>query len=222
MPVTGRSIQRRGRVLQSVERVFLALGRSEVITWAFALRLYRGDGGKRSRDNYCRSIRRSADRLCARDKSALVSSVFDRKIKLMRVLDLAVGADLNSSVERLVELGESVASIASQPEVVRMVRLLTECADEHPRLAAAFYIAGRGQLLKQIAAFLKALTRRRFLSIKDPELAAELLVASWLWLGRQSFGLAGPPSADAIAKRVRYTVDTLVRAWSARPLSKSR
>jgi TetR/AcrR family transcriptional repressor of mexJK operon len=156
-----------------------------------------------------------------RDKPALVSAVFDRKIKLMHVFDLAVGPDLNSSVERLVELGELVASIASQPEVVRMVRLMMECADEHPRLAAAFYSAGRGKLLKQIEAFLKALTRRGFLSIKHPELAAEQLVASWLWLGRQSFGLAGPPSANAIAKRVRYAVDTLVRAWSARPLSKS-
>ena len=98
-----------------------------------------------------------------------------------------------------------------------------QSADEHPRLAAAFYTAGRGELLKQVAAFLKALTRRGFLSIKDPELAAEQLVVSWLGkLMRQSFGLAGPPSADAIAKRVRYSVDTLVRAWSARPLSKSR
>jgi TetR/AcrR family transcriptional regulator, mexJK operon transcriptional repressor len=158
-----------------------------------------------------------------RDKPALLSAVFDRKIKLMHVFDLAVGPDLNSSVERLVELGELVASIASQPEVVRMVRLMMECADEHPRLAAAFYSAGRGKLLKQIEAFLKALTRRGFLSIKHPELAAEQLVVSWLGsLGRQSLGLAGPPSADAIAKRVRYGVDTLVRAWSARPLSKSR
>jgi TetR/AcrR family transcriptional repressor of mexJK operon len=103
-----------------------------------------------------------------------------------------------------------------------MVRLMMECADKHPRLAAAFYTAGRGELLKQVAAFLKALNRRGFLSIKDPELAAEHLVESWLSRGRQSFGLAGPPSADAIAKRVRYAVDTLVRAWSARPLSKPR
>jgi TetR/AcrR family transcriptional repressor of mexJK operon len=158
-----------------------------------------------------------------RDKPALLSAVFDRKIKLMHVFDLAVGPDLNSSIERLVELGELVASIASQPEVVRMVRLMMECADEHPRLAAAFYSAGRGKLLKQIEAFLKALTRRGFLSIKHPELAAEQLVVSWIGsLGRQSLGLAGPPSADAIAKRVRYGVDTLVRAWSARRLSKSR
>jgi hypothetical protein len=48
------------------------------------------------------------------------------------------------AVERLVELGELVASVASQPEVVRMVRLITECAEEHLRLAAAFYTAGRG------------------------------------------------------------------------------
>lgn len=158
-----------------------------------------------------------------RDKPALLSAVFNRKIKLMHVFDLAVGPDLNSSVERLVELGELVASTASQPEVVRMVRLITECADEHPRLAAAFYTAGRGELLKQITAFLKALNRRGFLSIKDPALAAEQLVVSWLGsLGRQSLGLAGPPSADAIAKRVRYSVDTLVRAWAARPLSKAR
>jgi TetR/AcrR family transcriptional repressor of mexJK operon len=158
-----------------------------------------------------------------RDKPALLSAVLDRKIKSMHVYDLAVGPDLSSSVERLVELGELVASIASQPEVVRMVQLMTECADEHPRLAAAFYNAGRGELLKQVAAFLKTLNRRGFLSIKDPELAAEHLVVSWLGsLGRQSFGLAGPPSADAIAKRVRYSVDTLVRAWSVTPLSKSR
>jgi TetR/AcrR family transcriptional repressor of mexJK operon len=157
-----------------------------------------------------------------RDKPALLSAVFDRRIELMHVFDLAVGPDLNSSVERLFELGKLVASVAGQPEVIRMVRLMTECADEHPRLAAAFYTAGRGELLKQVAGFLKALTRRGFLSIRDPELAAEQLVVSWLGnLMRQSLGLAGPPSADAIARRVRYSVDTLVRAWSARPPGKS-
>jgi TetR/AcrR family transcriptional regulator, mexJK operon transcriptional repressor len=158
-----------------------------------------------------------------RDKPALLSAVLDRRIKLMHVSDLAVGPDLNSSVERLVQLGEQVASTASRPEIIRMIRLITEHADEHPRLAAAFYTAGRGRLLKQIAAFLKDLTKRGFLSIEDPELAAEQLVASWFGnVRREGLGLAGPPSADAIAKRVRYAVDTLVRAWSPRPPSKSR
>jgi TetR/AcrR family transcriptional regulator, mexJK operon transcriptional repressor len=154
-----------------------------------------------------------------RDKPALLSAVLGRRVKQLHVSDLAVGPDLSSSVERLVELGERVAAAASRPENDRMVRLMTECADEHPRLAAAFYTAGPGELLKQVAAFLKVLTRRGFLSIKDPELAAEQLVASWFGGGRlqRNLGLAGPPSADAIAKRVRYAVDTLVRAWPARP-----
>ena len=158
------------------------------------------------------------------DKLALLSAVFDRRSKRMHVFDLAVGPDLNSSVDRLVELGEAVVSVFSQPEVVRMLRLMVECADEHPRLAAAYYTASRGELLKSVAQFLKSLARRGFLSIKDPEQAAEQLVAAWLGMSwvRQSLGVAGPPSADAIAKRVRYAVNTLVRAWSNEALSSSR
>jgi TetR/AcrR family transcriptional repressor of mexJK operon len=151
-----------------------------------------------------------------RDKPALLSAAFDRKIKLMRVLDLSVGPDLASSIEHLVKLGEVVVSEASQPEIIRVNLLMAECAKEHPRLAATFYAAGRGELLKRVAAFLKTLTTRGFLSIKEPELAAEQLVAAWFGMSflRQSLGLAGPPSGDAIAKRVRYAVDTIVRAWS--------
>jgi TetR/AcrR family transcriptional regulator, mexJK operon transcriptional repressor len=152
------------------------------------------------------------------DKPALLAAAFDRKIKLMRVFDLVIGPDLNSSIESLVKLGETVVSECSRPEVVRMTRLMVDCADEHPHLAAAFYTAGRGELLKRIAAFLKTLTKREFLSIKDPELAAEQLAAAWFGLGllRQTLGVTGPASAHEIGKRVRYAVDTMVRAWSTK------
>ena len=72
-------------------------------------------------------------------------------------------------------------------------------------------------MLKKVAGFLKSLAERGVLSIDDPELAAEQLVVSWLGLCqlRQNLGLAGPPSADAIARRVRYATDTMVRAWSS-------
>lgn len=159
-----------------------------------------------------------------RDKPALLSAVFDRCIKLLHAFDLAVGPDLSSSVEGLVKLGQVVVSASSQPEVVRMNRLMMECADEHPRLAAAFYNAGRGEAVKRIGEFLKSLTQRGFLSIKDPDLAAEQLFASWHGMGlvRQSFGVAGPPSADEIVKRVRFAVDTMVRAWSRAPKRPTR
>ena len=56
-----------------------------------------------------------------RDKPALLAAAFDRRVKSMRLLDLPVGPDLNSSAERLVKLGETVVSVATQPEVIRMI-----------------------------------------------------------------------------------------------------
>jgi TetR/AcrR family transcriptional repressor of mexJK operon len=151
-----------------------------------------------------------------RDKPALLAAVFDRRIKTMRLPDLPVGSNLNLSLERLTEFGELILSILTRPEVVRETRLMAECAADQPRLAAAFYTAGRGEVLKRIAVFLKGLTERGVLAIDDPELAAEQLIGAWVGMTelRQSLGVAGPPSSNAIAKRVRYAIDTLVRAWS--------
>jgi TetR/AcrR family transcriptional regulator, mexJK operon transcriptional repressor len=154
-----------------------------------------------------------------RDKPALLAAVLDRRIKSVFVFDeVLAGPDLNSSVERLVKLGEAVVSAITQPQVIRMTLLMAERADQHPQLAAAFYAAGRGELLKRVAACLKALTKRGFLSIKNPDLAAEQLVASWsgMSLLRQGLGVASPPAADEIAEHVRYAVDTMIRAWSTR------
>jgi TetR/AcrR family transcriptional repressor of mexJK operon len=152
-----------------------------------------------------------------RDKPAVLAAVLDHRIKSLHVFDeLSVGPDLNSSVERLVRLGEAAVSAITQPQVIRMTRLMGESAAEHPRLAATFYAAGRGELLKRIAACLKALTKRGLVSIKNPDLAAEQLVASWLGMSvlRQILGVAGPPAADEVAERVRYAVDAMIRAWS--------
>jgi TetR/AcrR family transcriptional regulator, mexJK operon transcriptional repressor len=70
--------------------------------------------------------------------------------------------------------------------------------------------------VKRLAVFLESLTERGVLSIKDPDVAAEQLMASWGGLCelRQSLGVAAPPSPREVAKRVRYAVDTMVRAWS--------
>jgi TetR/AcrR family transcriptional repressor of mexJK operon len=151
-----------------------------------------------------------------RDKPALLAAVIDRRIKTIRVPDLPVGSDLNLSLERLAEFGELIVSTLTRPEVIRVTRLMAECAAEQPRLATVFYAAGRGEMLSRLAKFLDGLTERGILSIKDPELAADELIGAWIGMSdlRQSLGVAGPPSSNAIAKRVRYAIDTLVRAWS--------
>jgi TetR/AcrR family transcriptional regulator, mexJK operon transcriptional repressor len=150
------------------------------------------------------------------DKPALLAAVFEHRVKTMRVPDLPVGSDLAVALERLVEFGELIVSACTQPDVVRMTRMMVEAADEHPRLAATFYTAGRGKMVKRVAVFLESLTEPGVLSMKDPDVAAEQLMASWGGLCelRQSLGVAAPPSPDEVTKRVRYAVDTLVRAWS--------
>jgi TetR/AcrR family transcriptional regulator, mexJK operon transcriptional repressor len=151
-----------------------------------------------------------------RDKPALLAAVFEHRVKTMRVPDLPVGSDLTLALARLVEFGELIVSACTQPNVVRMALLMAEAAEEHPRLAATYYTAGRGKMVKRIAVFLKSLTDRGLLSIEDPDLAAEQLMASWSGMCelRQSLGIAGPPSPDEVTKRVRYATDTMMRAWS--------
>jgi TetR/AcrR family transcriptional repressor of mexJK operon len=151
------------------------------------------------------------------DKPTLLSAVFERNIKAIRLPDLEVGSDPSSSLARLTEFGERLVSFLTRAEIVRTARVMAACADENPRLAAAFYAAGPGTMLKKVADFLKSLTERGIFSIDDPELAAEQLIVSWLGMShlRQNLGVAGPPSAGAIARRVRYATDAMLRAWSS-------
>src|SRR5499427_5046028 len=153
-----------------------------------------------------------------RDKPSLLSAVFERNIKAIRLPDLAIGPDPTSS---LAEFGERLVWFLTRPEIVRTAWVMAACADENPRLAAAFYAAGPGTMLKKVAGLLKSLAERGILPIDDPELAAEQLIVSWLGLSqlRQNLGVAGPPSADAIARRVRYATDTMLRAWSSASLA---
>jgi len=98
-----------------------------------------------------------------RDKPALLAAVFDRRRKIVRLRDLSVGSNLNLSLERLTEFGELILSLLTRPEVVRETRLIaTECAADQPRLAAMCYTAGRGEVLKRIAVFLKGHGRRAY------------------------------------------------------------
>jgi TetR/AcrR family transcriptional regulator, mexJK operon transcriptional repressor len=151
-----------------------------------------------------------------RDKPALLTAVFERNIKAIRLPDLSAGPDPGASLARLAAFGERLVSFLTRPEIVRTAWLMAACAGEYPRLAAAFYAAGPGAMLRKVTAFLKALAERGVLSIDDPELAAEQLIVAWLGMSqlRQNLGVAGPPSADAIARRVRYATDTMLRAWS--------
>jgi len=153
------------------------------------------------------------------DKPALLTAVFQRNIRAMRFPDLSERPDLASSCVALVEFGERLIAYLTRPEILKAGQLMAINSAEHPELAAAFYAAGPAAMVGKVAAFLASLAERRLLSLADPELGAEAMVVAWLGLSQlqQNLGLAGPPSAEAISKRVRFTTEALLRAWSPRP-----
>ncbi len=155
------------------------------------------------------------------DKPALLTAVFERNINRMRLPDLVDKADLAASMEGLIEFGERLVSFLTRPEIVKSGRLMAANSEHHPGLAAAFYVAGPGAMLEKVVAFLKSLAERRLLAVEDAELAAEQLMASWLGMSqlRQSLGVAGPPSAQEISRRVRFATEAMLASWREPPRS---
>ena len=151
------------------------------------------------------------------DKPALLAAVFQRNTQAFQLPNLVDGEDLTSSLARLDDFGERLVAFLTRPEIIRSGRMMAENAEAYPDLAAAFFAAGPAANVARVAAFLSALTQRGIAAVDEPELVAEQLVAAWLGLVQlqQNLGLAGPPDADFIAKRVRLANRALARAWPA-------
>ncbi|HEY1941341.1 MAG TPA: TetR/AcrR family transcriptional regulator [Roseiarcus sp.] len=152
------------------------------------------------------------------DKPALLAAVFERNTRDIRLPEFAEGEDLPSSLAHLNEFGEWLVQFLTRPDIVKSAKTMVESADLHPELAAAFYAAGPAAMIGRVSDFLRSITARALLSVEEPELVAEQLVAAWLGVSQlqQNLGVAGPPSSEAIAKRVRAATGALARAWPAR------
>jgi TetR/AcrR family transcriptional repressor of mexJK operon len=153
------------------------------------------------------------------DKPALLKAAFERNISALRLPELVGKPDLDASREALIAFGVTLVSFLTRPDIVRSGGLMAAAADQQPDLAATFYAAGPAAMLAKVGAFLRSLHERRLVAIDDPELAAEQLIAAWLGQSqlRVSLGIAGPPSAEAIERRVRFATETMLFAWSSQP-----
>jgi TetR/AcrR family transcriptional regulator, mexJK operon transcriptional repressor len=151
-----------------------------------------------------------------RDKPALLSAVFERNLNMIDLPNLSGQSDL-PPLERLSDFGERLVGFLTRPEIVRSLRVMAAGADDFPVLAAAFYEAGPGAVLARLAPYLQALDESGQIAVSDPELAAEQLAAAWLGVSqlKQSLGVSGPPSQEAISRRVRQATQTMLRGWAA-------
>jgi TetR/AcrR family transcriptional regulator, mexJK operon transcriptional repressor len=149
-------------------------------------------------------------------KPALLSAVFERQLKETVLPELSVAGSI-SVHERLSDFGERLVFYLTRPEIVRAVTVMAAGADKFPELAAAFYSAGPAVVLGRVAAFLEAMQKSEGLSLPDPALAAEELVSAWLGVDqlKQSLGLSGPPSPQAISSRVRSATAAMLKGWKA-------
>jgi TetR/AcrR family transcriptional repressor of mexJK operon len=149
------------------------------------------------------------------DKSALLAAVFERTLKETVLPELA--EDGVPAVERLIEFGERLVGYLTQPEIVRTASVMAASAADFPELAAAFYAAGPAAVLDRVAHYLEAVRERERLDLPAPALAAEQLVAAWLGVDqlRESLGVSGPPSPEAVSSRVRSATQALLRGWKA-------
>jgi len=151
------------------------------------------------------------------DKPVLLAAVFERNLKDFQLPELSESVEVSSS-ERLSDFGERLVEFLLRPEIVRTARVMAASADAFPDLAAAFYAAGPAAVLRRVARFLDLMREKERLSFPDADLAAEQLVAAWLGVDqlKQSLGVSGPPSKDAISRRVRSATETMLRGWAAR------
>jgi TetR/AcrR family transcriptional regulator, mexJK operon transcriptional repressor len=151
-----------------------------------------------------------------RDKPALLSAVFERNLNMIDLPNLSWQSDL-PPLELLSDFGERLVGFLTRPEIVRSLRVMAAGADDFPVLAAEFYAAGPGAVLARLAPYLRALDESGKIAVSDPELAAEQLAAAWLGVSqlKQSLGVSGPPSQEAISRRVRQATQTMLRGWAA-------
>lgn len=149
------------------------------------------------------------------DKPVLLAAVFDRNLKAIELPELVEDAGV-SPQGRLSEFGVRLVLFLTRPEVVRAARVVAAGADDYPDLAAAFFAAGPAVVIGRVAAFLAAVQTREKLRIPDPELAAEQLVAAWLGVDqlRQSLGIGGPPTLEAVSRRVKSSTEVFFRGWA--------
>jgi TetR/AcrR family transcriptional repressor of mexJK operon len=149
------------------------------------------------------------------DKPVLLAAVFDRNLKALELPRLVEDPAV-SPLDQLSEFGVRLVLFLTRPEIVRAARVVAAGADDFPVLAAAFFAAGPATVIKTVGAFLAAIRAREKLRIPDPELAAEQLVAAWLGVDqlRQSLGIGGPPTPDAVSRRVKSATTVFFRGWA--------
>jgi TetR/AcrR family transcriptional regulator, mexJK operon transcriptional repressor len=106
---------------------------------------------------------------------------------------------------------------------VELYRLLVAQARQFPELAREYYLGGPGQSVVRLAAWLADQTHRGQLAVAEPSLAAEQffsMVVSHMQM-RRLFGVSDVPDLTERHRRVRFAVESFLRAHRPQRRSES-
>jgi AcrR family transcriptional regulator len=120
--------------------------------------------------------------------------------------------------QALLRIGARFLDMLTDPERVRMYRMMVAEVDRFPELGRIFYKAGPAVMQECLAAILATAAAEGKLVVEDPALAAcQLfsLIKADLHL-RCLFNIAAP-AADEREKMVLAAVETFLRAYGPRP-----
>jgi AcrR family transcriptional regulator len=153
------------------------------------------------------------------DKAALFAQVVRRMLDQRRQVlnDSPAGGE---AAARLVRFGEAVLAIALDPDVLRLYRLLVAEAPRFPALARLMEEQMTTGARARLAALLRDEATQGRLLLRDPALAAELLLTTIVWSPQRAVLFGGEPwDAPRRARWVGEAVALFLDGCRARPAS---
>jgi AcrR family transcriptional regulator len=128
---------------------------------------------------------------------------------LLEADSLSATADV---VGDLNELARRFLAALTQPEVVRLRRLVIANVDRFPELGRTWYERGFERVLTTLAGSFQRLADRGLLQLEDPLLAAHHFVGQLLWIPMNQVMFTGENQVRTEADVQRYA-DAAVRAF---------
>jgi TetR/AcrR family transcriptional repressor of mexJK operon len=143
--------------------------------------------------------------------AAIVRATTDQVDEIVRTMATAL-AGTPETESGLVELASLFLEALTQPQVLRLRRMIIANADRFPTVARSWYDEGFGRVLTNLAKVFEDLAKAGRLRVADPQLAANHFAGLVLWipLNRAMFGAGNP---DMTAEDVRQYASAAVRVF---------
>ncbi len=195
--------ERRGRILQAAEDLFLEHGVVAVSVDAIAR-----EAEVSNRTVYSHFA----------DKEALLWAVIQNAGDSIRPqLTSSRPATKQEFRDSLIDFGSALVRLLTDPKIVALGKLILSESSRHPEMAKQFYEWGPRQTREQLRLLIQTGIDRRFLRSNTPPNCSDHLLAMWqgTWHLPQQLGLQSPLSKTKAKQHSTECVELFLQAYGA-------